>query len=50
MTSAKTLENSIFWQNVVFKQSKCPKQKARCLAAIERLTAELNRLQTTETA
>lgn len=50
MTSAKTLENSIYWQNVVLKQSRCPKQKARCLAAIERLTAQLTKLQTTETA
>jgi hypothetical protein len=46
MTSAKSLENSIYWQNVVLKQSQCPKQKARCLLAIEKLTAQLNALKT----
>jgi hypothetical protein len=45
MTSQKTLENSIFWQNWVLKQSTDPKQKQRCIAAIERLQAQLKALQ-----
>jgi hypothetical protein len=46
MTSIKTLENSIYWQNVVLKQSKCPKQKERARQAIAKLEAQLKALQT----
>jgi hypothetical protein len=45
MTSQKALETSIYWQNVVIKQSRCPKQKARCKAAIERLQSQLEALK-----
>jgi len=44
MTSAKTLENSIYWQKVVLKQSRDPKQIERCKAAIARLEAQLKEL------
>jgi hypothetical protein len=40
MTS-KPIENSIFWQNQVIKQSQNPAQIARCKAAIVKLQAEL---------
>jgi hypothetical protein len=39
--SAKVIENSIFWQQHVYHNSKDPAQKARCLDAIERLLHEL---------
>ena len=45
MTSLKVLENSIYWQNVVLKQSKDPVQKERCKAAIERLQAQINAIK-----
>jgi hypothetical protein len=45
MTSIKTLENSIYWQNVVLKQSKCPKQKERVRQSIARLEAQLQALK-----
>jgi len=45
MTSIKTLENSIYWQNVVIKQSKDPKQKERCRLAIERLQAQIDKIK-----
>lgn len=44
MTSHKALENSIFWQNWVLKQTKDPKQKQRAIAAIEKLMAQLKAL------
>jgi len=47
MTSLKSLENSIFWQNYVLKQSKDPVQKQRCIAAIERLQAQIKQLKQT---
>ena len=47
MTSIKALENSIFWQNWVLKQSKDPVQRKRCVAAIERLMAELQKARAT---
>jgi len=42
---AKTIENSIYWQNHVMRQSRDPKQKARCALAIEKLTQQLNQLK-----
>lgn len=44
MTSRKALENSIFWQNWVLKQSTDPKQKQRAIAAIDKLMAQLKAL------
>ena len=44
MTSRKALENSIFWQNWVLKQTKDPKQKQRAIAAIEKLQKQLKAL------
>lgn len=44
MTSRKALENSIFWQNWVLKQTKDPKQKQRAIAAIDKLMAQLKAL------
>lgn len=44
MTSRKALENSIFWQNWLLKQSKDPKQRQRAIAAIEKLQAQLRAL------
>lgn len=44
MTSRAALENSIFWQNWLLKQSKDPKQKQRAIAAIEKLMAQLKAL------
>jgi hypothetical protein len=41
MTSKKTLENCIYWQMRVIKQSRDPAQVKRCHAAIERLFAQL---------
>lgn len=45
MSSLKALETSLYWQNVVLKQSKDPKQKERIRLAIERLTAQINALK-----
>ena len=39
--SPKAIENSIFWQNQVIKQSSDPAQIARCKAVIVKLQAEL---------
>jgi hypothetical protein len=44
MTSRQALETSIYWQNWVLKESKDPKQKQRCIAAIEKLQAQLKAL------
>jgi hypothetical protein len=44
MTSRKALEKSLYWQNVVFKQSKDPKQIERCRLAIAKLEAQLKAL------
>jgi hypothetical protein len=41
MNSLKVLENSLFWQKVVFKESKNPIQKARVSKTIEKLTAQI---------
>ena len=45
MTSLKALETSLYWQQVVLKQSKDPKQKARVRLAIEKLTSQINQLK-----
>lgn len=44
MTSRKALENSIFWQNWVLKQSRDPKQKQRAIVAIDKLMEQLKAL------
>jgi len=44
MTSKKALEQSIFWQQQVIKQSRDPVQIARCKAAIERLQTQLKEM------
>ncbi len=44
MTSQKSLETSIYWQKVVFAQSKDPKQIERCRLAIAKLEAQLKEL------
>jgi hypothetical protein len=41
MNSLKVLENSLFWQKVVLKESKNPIQKARVSKNIEKLTAQI---------
>ena len=41
MTSKKALEQSIFWQQQVIKQSRDPVQIARCKAVIARLQDQL---------
>jgi len=45
MTTLKALETSLYWQQVVLKQSRDPKQKARVSLAIERLTAQIEALK-----
>lgn len=45
MTTLKALETSLYWQQVVLKQSRDPKQKARVSIAIERLTAQIEALK-----
>lgn len=45
MTTLKALETSLYWQQVVLKQSTDPKQKARVRLAIEKLTAQINQLK-----
>jgi len=37
----KVLENSLYWQQVVLKQSKDPIQKARVSQAIQKLSAQI---------
>jgi hypothetical protein len=44
MLSKKSLETSIYWQKVVFAQSRDPKQIERCRLAIAKLEAQLNEL------
>ena len=44
--SLKTLENSLYWQKVVFKQSRNQKQKERVKARIDKLEAEIAKLLT----
>ena len=44
--SLKTLENSLYWQKVVFKQSRDQKQKERVKARIDKLEAEIAKLLT----
>ena len=41
MNSLKVLENSLYWQQVVLKQSKDPIQKARVSQAIQKLSAQI---------
>jgi chorismate-pyruvate lyase len=41
-TTLKALETSLYWQQVVLKQSRDPAQRARCQAAIERLQAQIS--------
>lgn len=45
MTTLKALETSLYWQQVVLKQSRDLKQKARVSLAIERLTAQIEALK-----
>jgi hypothetical protein len=45
MSTLKALETCLYWQNVVLKQSKDPKQKERVRLAIERLTAQIDALK-----
>ena len=44
--SLKTLENSFYWQKVVFKQSRDQKQKERVKTRIDKLEAEIAKLLT----
>jgi hypothetical protein len=41
----KVLENSLYWQEVVLKQSHIPAQKERARAAIEKLSAQINAIK-----
>jgi hypothetical protein len=41
MTTLKALETSLYWQRVVYQQSKDPKQKERVKAAIAKLEAQI---------
>jgi len=41
----ETIENSIYWQKHVISKSHCPKQKARCKLAIEKLLKQLIQLK-----
>ena len=43
-SSIKTLENSLYWQRVVLRQSTDPKQQQRCQRAIERLTDQIKQI------
>jgi hypothetical protein len=45
MTTLKALETSLYWQQVVLKQSRDPKQKQRVSLAIKRLTAQIEALK-----
>ncbi len=45
MTSIEALETSIYWQNYVLKETKDPAQRQRCIAAIEKLMAQLKQAQ-----
>jgi hypothetical protein len=45
MNGTKTaIENSIFWQKHVYAKSTNPAQKARCLASVDKLQAQLTAL------
>jgi hypothetical protein len=44
-STLKALETSLYWQQVVLKQSKDSKQKERCRAAIEKLQKQIDELQ-----
>ena len=44
MTSQKALETSIFWQQMVLKESRNPAQKERATLAIEKLEKQLKQL------
>ena len=46
--SIKVLENSIFWQEHVLKNSRDPKQKARCQEAILSLMQEIRDIKREE--
>jgi len=41
MTTLKALENSLYWMQVVYKQSTDPVQRARVKARIAKLEAEI---------
>jgi hypothetical protein len=41
----KVLENSLYWQEVVLKQSHIPAQKERARQAIQKLTAQINAIK-----
>jgi hypothetical protein len=45
MTTLKALETSLYWQQVVLKQSRDPKQKQRVSLAIEKLTKQIEALK-----
>lgn len=45
MNSLKVLENSLYWQEVVLKQSHIPAQKERARVAIEKLSAQINAIK-----
>jgi hypothetical protein len=44
MTNQKSLETSLYWQKLVFAQSRDPKQVERCRLAIAKLEAQLKEL------
>ena len=44
-STLKALETSLYWQQVVLKQSKDAKQKERCRVAIEKLQQQIDELQ-----
>jgi hypothetical protein len=44
-STLKALETSLYWQQVVLKQSKDAKQKERCRVAIEKLQKQIDELQ-----
>lgn len=45
MVTVKSLENSLYWQQVVLNQSRDPAQQARAKSAIERLQAQIDALK-----
>ena len=47
MTSLATLKTSLNWQRQVAATTKSPAQRARCEAAIERLTAQIKQQEET---
>jgi hypothetical protein len=45
MNNIKVIENSLYWQQVVLKQSRNPHQIARVKKAIVKLEAQLSQLK-----